>query len=112
MAGLIHVTVVSDQGSWRLGGLKWLRLMSALHVFYNHPADQHRLAHIVVAGLQEMVEMCKGNRFYIHMKFFFPHSPYGYCKGNKRIPDSKLKNRLHFLMGATVLPFLQSATDS
>lgn len=50
LAGLVHMTVASDQGSRRPVGLRWLQLMSAPHVSYPL-AGQLGLAYITAAGV-------------------------------------------------------------
>ena len=66
--------------------------MSAPHVSHP-PADQQGLAHMVVVGFQEIVEVWKGDRLGIHMNFFTALSN-GQCKNNKVIPDPRVENRL------------------
>lgn len=84
LAGLIHMTVASDQDSRRPVDLRWLQLLSAPHV--SHPlVGQLGLAHIEAAGVSETVEMCRGDRAGIHMILFIPHLN-GQCKSNKVIP--------------------------
>lgn len=84
--------------------------MSAPHVSYP-PAGQPGLAHMVVADFLEMVEVCKRDRFGIHMKLFPPHSVAS-VKVTRAFQIPGVEDRLHFLMGVTDLPFLQSAADS
>lgn len=81
--------------------------MSAVQVSYP-VAGQSGPAHMMVAGFQELVEICKRDRLGIYRNFFPPHSK-GQCKSNKVILDSSVKNGPHFLMGATVLPLMLSA---
>lgn len=50
VAGPIHMTVASDQGSRRRVGKRWLQLMSAPHVSYPL-AGQLGLADIVAGGV-------------------------------------------------------------